>query len=302
MIFRSRAERVGRLSGVTPEEVLLQITLGFMVVLGYLLSDVIEEQAPLRARLLMVDTRLAKVEQERTILREILQPKLEQVERQYRKWRTSPRAKLARERAQAVLAAQEMQLLNSWMRVKADLPLFRLVAFFELGLLETIPADKLTDDARFVALRGEVNRLFRGEAPAKDQKGPLDKEIEDLARRCAETVGLQLPQGPYDPTKLIEDAQQRQAVRIADVQPNVVSWDNYRSLVEEIRTDFAGEKDKVAGIQLDAVKKIGEHMLLKRTAAGRSSSAREVLREVLDEFEDKIGLLEEVRNKLESAR
>jgi len=302
MIFRSRAERVGRLRGVTPEEVLLQITLGFMVVLGYLLSDVIEEQAPLRTRLSLVDARLAKVEQERTILREILRPKLERVEEQYRKWQTSPKAKLARERAQAVLAAQEMQLLNSWMKLKAGLPLFRLVGFFELGLLETIPADELTDDARFVALRNEVNRLFRGEAPAEDQKDPLDREIEDLARRCAETIGLQLPRGPYDPTSLIDDARQREAVRIADVQPNVVSWDNYRAIVDEIRTDFAGEKDKVAGIQLDAVKKIGEHMLLEQAAAGRSSSAREVLREVLDQFEAEIGLLEEVRNKLESAR
>jgi hypothetical protein len=302
MIFRSRAERVGRLSGVTPEEVLLQITLGFMVVLGYLLSDVIEEQAPLRARLLMVDTRLAKVEQERDVMREILLPKLKRVKEQYRSWRESPKAKLARERAQAIRGKQESDLHLSWMREKREVPLFRLVAFFELGLMETIPADKLTGDSRFVELRGEVNRLFRGEASAQDANSPLGREIGDLARRCAARVGLELPPGPYDPTKLIDDEEAREAVRNADVQPNVVSWETYQALVDEIRTDFAGARDKVAGIQLDAVKKIGEYMLLKRTAAGRSPSAREVLREVLDEFEAEIGLLEEVRNKLESAR
>jgi hypothetical protein len=357
MIFRSRSEQPRQAHGVRPEEVLLQITLGFMVILGYLLSDEVSVQEPLRLHLrqtvgknVRLDARLSQTRQERDRiktehaklegehhrlqteherldgehgklegehnklkgehdkLKEDVVRRLERAAREYQALMASPQARLIDERDRALRAAQRIALLNAWLKLRPERPLFRLVTILDHpdGPLTTMGADRLTSNPLFRGLRGEVDRLFRpATRPAAPAAG-LDEEITSCALLCVAAAGLKPPDATTDVPDWVKRTENWKALRFfdgqADAKAGVVSEEDLRVLIGEIRTDFLGQKERIARIQFQAVTTIAEAMTVREAAAGRSANVREVLAELLDELDKEIHLLASVRARLESAR
>jgi len=323
MIFGSRAERVGRLSGISPEEVLLQITLGFMIVLGYLLSNEIEMQAPLRKKLqeversnVALEARLADVDRERLalkakhgFLKKDVQLRLKDVEKLLKEVMRTPQGQLAMEKLQALVQVQKAVLSNSWTRVKGEHKLFESVHVLESGLLTDLPADRLRQNKQFRNLSEEVSRAYLAGPGGSDSPAALEAEAKRLSRLCAEAKGLKVPtqyEGYYDLASAIGDKQLAEAFAFGDdylrIESRTVTAGNYYALKKEIRADLVSEKGKVAGLQFRAVRKIAEAMAEGYVAEGKSVDVRQIWLSVIKQMKKELNLLSGVFRELESVR
>ena len=330
MIFRSRAERVGRLSGISPEEVLLQITLGFMVVLGYLLSNEIEAKALLRKEQEKVEQRLEKVEQRNVTLKRSLvdaksehlalakkhgflkknvQLKLKDVAELYRKLMRTPQGKLAEEMQRALVRDQKAELRLSWAEVKHVHKLFKSVQVLESGLLDDLPADELRKNEQFRNMSKEVSSTYLTGPGGSDSPAALEAKVKRLAELCAEEEGLKVPQqyeGHYDYASAIGDEGLVKAFLSGDdhlrIKSRIVTGRNYYDLKKEIRADLVSEEGKIAGLQFRAVRKIAEDMAEGYVAEEKSVNVRQIWLSVIEQMRKELNLLSGVFRELESVR
>jgi len=268
-------------SHVRPEEVLLQIALGFTVVLGFLLSNEVTQQTAIEQR-------------------------LERAEAVYEDLVGSSRDELIREVDAAVAREERMNLINAWLRVRGERLLFRRVALFEEpnGPIERLTASELLADRMFTELRDEVARVYRPEAGPAGARDVLAEEITECAVRSLEVAGYRPPSLGQMPTEWLRDIRTRQALALlvehARVQRREAHPSNVSHLISEIRTDFQAQRRKAARVQLRLVTKVAEVKLVERTRIGGSIRVRDVLNQVVSEIDQVIRLLPEVRAQLAS--
>ena len=282
MISATEARGAPRRVSVKPEEVLLQITLGFMVVLGYLLSDEVAVRGDLDRR-------------------------LERAESVYADVRSASKDDLVDEATKARNAEERALLLNAWLRVRTKRLLYRRVEVFdESELLAALPADKPASEPLFRQFRDEVDRLFRPRGKTEEQQNALAEEITACAIESIKLAGYRSPPPNIPVPQWVEGTRAKVALEALDSYAQagrkVVSPENVRFLISEIHTDFEGQRRRVGRIQLDLVIRLAEARLAQGVLQGASGEVRDILAQLLNELDEEIRLLPEVRSQLASPR
>jgi hypothetical protein len=268
---------------VGPEEVLLQITLGFMVVLGYLLSDEVGGRGDLGQR-------------------------LERAEAIYAELQSASKNELVEQVTQARNAEERALLLNAWLRTRAERLLYRRVEVFDEsgGMLAALPADKPASDPSFRQLRDEVDRLFRPGRQVEERQNALAEEITVCTLKSIELAGYRSPPSGVPVPQWVAGTKAWVALdaldRHAQAARKVVSPENLRFLISQIHTDFEGQRRKVGRIQLALVMRLAEARLAQGVLQGASGEVREVLVQLLNELDEEVRMLPEVRSQLASPR
>ena len=266
---------------VSPEEVLLQVTLAFTVVLGFLLSDENAFNASLGNR-------------------------LAQAEQVYGELQAASKDTLVEQVDQAVENAERMRLLNAWLGLRSEHLLFRRVQNVEESdnLLASLSPQQLLSEPLFVEMRDEVERLYGSAQQSDEPTARLAEEISSLTGHSIVKAGYRIPQRSGDLPAWLSNTKPVRAMNFLErhgrVQARIASWDNIRFLVDEIHSDFWALRRRVARVQLRAVMRLAEGKAAQEPQPGVSSDARRSLTDLLDEFETVLKLLPEVRQQLES--
>ena len=284
VMFRSRrVDRNHDASSVSPEEVLLQVTLAFTVVLGFLLSDENALNASLGSR-------------------------LAQAEAVYGELQAASKDTLIEQADLAAEHAERMRLLNAWLEIRSQHLLFRRVQIFEEadGPLAVLPYQQLLQDATFVGMRDDIDTLYCDAQQADEPASNLAREIVLLTGQSVAKAGYQVPQRIGELPAWLVDAEPIKAMmfleRHARAQTPLASWDNVRFLLGEIQGDLDALRRKAARVQLRAVMKLAEAKAAQGPTPGFSSDANMSLIELLDEFDAALKLLPEVRQQLAATR
>ena len=270
-------------SGVNPEEVLLQVTLAFTIVLGFLLSD-------------------------QNTFNTSLGQRLAQAEQVYGELQEASKDSLVEQADLAAENAERMRLLNAWLEIRSQHPLFRQVQTLAEteDLWALMSYQQLLSDVTFVAMRDEIDHLY-GEAQQSDEPAAtLAQEIASLAGKSIVEAGYRVPQRAGELPSWLAGANSIKAMsflaRHGRVQAHIASWDNIRFLIDEIQSDFSALRRRAARVQLRAVMKIAEGKVTQAPDPGVSSDAKRALTDLLNEFDTVPKLLPEVRQQLEFAR
>jgi hypothetical protein len=278
-----KTKRSNESGKVTPEEVLLQVTLAFTVILGFLLSD---ENA----------------------FNATLGHKLTQAEQVYGELRTTGKDALVEQADLAAENAERMRLLNAWITIRSQHPLFCQIQILEQenGPLALLSSTQLLSDKAFLAMRDDTNRLFGHGQPSDEPGDNLAQTIALLTGRSVEEAGYHVPQSPGELPGWLNNSEPIKAMgfleRHARVRARIASWENVRFLLDEIHGDFDALRRRAARVQLRAVRKIAESKAAQGPNAGVSADPNRSLVDLLDELDADLKLLPEVRQELQSAR
>lgn len=268
---------------ITPEEVLLQVSLAFTIILGFLLSDE-------SALTIAIGRRLRRAE---AVYGELL---------------GSSKDDLVRETDRAIGLADRMRLLNAWLKVRDVHPLFLRVQEFggPGGLMRHMSPRDLLSNADFMDMRDAIDVFFGGTASSDE---PADELADEIARCVVASVaeaGFGMPDWTDEAPLWLRRAQSRQALELLDghgrAREGVALSENLQFLAEEIQADFVALRGRAARVQLRAVVSISTARMAREITPGVSSDVERALAGLLDELDAHLKLLPEVRQQLESAR
>jgi len=284
-MFRGQTNSGRRPRGesITPEEVLLQVSLAFTIILGFLLSD-------------------------ESAFSSAIGQRLRRAEAVYVELVGSSKVVIIREADRAIGMADRMRLLNAWLKVRAEHPLFLRVQQFggPGGLMKHMSPRDLLSNADFIYMRDRVDMFFGGTASSDE---PADELADEIARCVVKSVaeaGFDMPDWKDEVPLWLRNAQSRKAMELLDnhgrTQAGVASRENLQFLAEEIQSDFVALRRGAARVQLKAVMSMSTARMSQKIAPGVSSDIERALAGLLDELDADLKLLPEVRQQLELAR
>jgi hypothetical protein len=267
------------------DNVLLQIALAFTIILGYLLSDGLSTQENLADR-------LEQSEQEKGRYRGAL----DNISK-------TPAGKNAVRVAVLEEEIQRLKLLSAWNDIKPHRQLRRYLD--SLGNVATIHLARehgyLPDDPRYRELL-EAARVFppnalpdsvsRLEVSSLLQKAwgrvqDFDQRGQEKAVTAATTAAFALlPPAQLDRAELLS------------FNPKVPLQVNLRFVADLIRRDLEEERLQLVMLQLRLVERIALARLSDQPEGTGQSDARQLLRELVSEFKEPLGLLAEVEEQL----
>jgi len=268
---------------ITPEEVLLQVSLAFTIILGFLLSDE-------SAFSIAIGRRLQRAE---AVYGELL---------------GSSKDDLVRETDRAIGLADRMRLLNAWLKVRGAHGLFlRVQEFGGPGdLMKHMSARDLLSNADFIYMRDRIDVLFGKTASSDEPTGDLAGEIARCIVMSVAEAGFDMPDWKDEVPLWLQGTQSRQALELLDghgrARAGVTSSENLQFLAEEIQSDFVALRRGAARVQLKAVMSISTARIAREVTPGVSSDVERALAGLLDELDVDLKLLPEVRQQLESGR
>jgi len=265
--------------GVSPEEVLLQVTLAFTVVLGFLLSDENTFNASLNQR-------------------------LTQAEQVYSQLQNESKITLVEQADAAVEYAEQLKLLNAWLEIRANHPIFLRVQSLEdsNGPLKTLSSKQLISHSMFLQLRNNITFLFRDAQYSDEPADNLAEEIATLTEKCVAKADYKIPEYPDDIPEWLNNTKTFKAMnfleRHSKNQTGIAQWKNIQFLIDEIHDDFFALRRRIARFQLRMVMEIAEEKAMQVSNTGISSDANQSLTIILDELDQSLTLLPEVRKQL----
>ena len=272
-------------NSITPEEILLQITLAFMVFLGYLLSNQVEQQAAITDRIVHVHA----------VVQSIL---------------NADKGDITRELALSNIRNQKLELLKCWEQSKQTNVFFRRVADFRLsgqgreaGPLASIDIDRKVTNEGFQRLCKETTRLFLGDGKENPQ---IDEEVLRCFFHCVHNAGF----NPVRTEAWVPDALKRTALwksfeLIAQTdrsRSKSLAPESQQFIIDTIETDFRVAREGVAAIQTDGALQLAIHRLEKEpvpvSPSVTSLYAPEILKRLFKNADEQLHLLPEVKSSL----
>lgn len=281
----AHSQRAARRSDTEWESVMVQITLAFVIILGYLLS-----QGQVNSRELARE--VASQKKHNSQLTQIIS--------------SFAQTDIGREMEQRVAAQREnrfLRLLNRWLRVKEGQRFFTLVQMFSDAALVQLSEDfhSLPADATFQDLNAEVSRIFPYE---KGTVAPT--ELETLLTQVVAAEG-------GDPQAIRDLEEMRRtnpdALRFYEVQ-GAFAVEEIEALRKQMAGDMSDERAKFVRIQLALIDKIFAARLKKlaqlpldaqppvEVEMGSQDLGRRVLDRILLDLRAEVQLLEEAEEQL----
>lgn len=265
---------------VRVEDLLLQISLAFMILMGFLLSREMLRQGALQELVRRADQQIA--------------------------WfKGSSKSELARKLRLAEEREQKYRLWKAWLELREKHRLFQILVFLEDNAvgIAAIEAHRLTTHPLFETFRDELSRVFLAEPSAgRDRPEPVALEVARLAIVTTAHAGLKLPEPETEIARWLETTAARQLCGFlrthAPFDEEVASRENLLFLAGEIHKDLAAQRQRAGQVQVLAVAKIAEARAADTWTSGAGATARQALRLVLNELDDELRLLPEVRHLL----
>ncbi len=267
------------------DNVLLQITLAFTIILGYLLSEGLAMQAVQSTRLKERDQAIAKHK-----------GALEKLE-------NTSLGEFAVSEAEKAEEIQKLKLLHAWDRLKPQ----RLLRhrLYELQNVDRIrlAADRrfVPDDRSYTELLNEAARVFHA-APAPHTVNP--DEVTRLLIEVWNLAGFdnsQQQQAVAEATRRAFSPQfsadEDDLVEKLNFDPKVPSMKNLGYVATVIRQDLEDERSQLAPLQFRLVKMIAIARLGGEFEP-ENITGPEALRAFVTELKDVLGLLPEVQQQL----
>jgi len=276
MIWRTNKENL-----ISAEEVLLQISLAFLILLGFLLSCETNKK---------------------TALQEVFRD----VDKQIETLAKSSKCDIAAEAHKARISEQKWRLWLAWEnKIKAEHIFFHTLIILEErdSVLGVINGDALRKNHIFNEFRRETLRIFLGHQSDSTLKNPLTTEVRHLVERTLEVAGLAFPHNRSDLDKWLTDPIARKAQAFfrerSPFDMKVASPENLHFIADVIYKDLVEARTRAVKIQVIAVTKIAEAKVLHDDALQNDpSSALQVLEKVVSELDKPLWLLPEVKNLL----
>ena len=220
------------------ESVMVQITLAFVIILGYLVSKGISDSRDLAQQ---ID------QQQKNNSR------LQQIVADFSSSETG------RERIQRIAAQRQLQiqkLLNRWLRIRENRRFHQLVNIYRNAELVPLSDDlqSLPVESSFNELNAEIERIF----PAEKGQVSLE-ELQKLTNEVLTAEGFDI----NAVAELIALAKiSSQAAALYD-DPHTPTWDNVNMLKLQIAGDLNSERSELVQIQYALVEKIAAARLKK---------------------------------------
>ena len=213
------------------ESVMVQITLAFVIILGYLVSKGISDSRGLAQRIAI---------QEQVI-------------------NAFASSETGRERIQRIEAQRQLQiqrLLNRWLRIREERRFYRLVRLYRNAELVQLSDDpkSLPVESSFNELNQEIDRIFPFEkgrvSPDELRKLVNDVVIEEGFDLAAVRVLQDLARDSREAAALYDD-------------PSALTRENVNMLKRQIEEDLTSERSELVPIQYALVQKIAAARLKK---------------------------------------
>lgn len=254
----------------TWENVLLQISLAFTIILGYVISQ--------------NTSRVRSLEGQLEVSAEVV-----------RKLKTTPAGEFAVGQVRAQREGQRVQLLAEWWRLRPERPLYR--ALVRLRDVDRIHLDEqsLPQDATFAALLTEQRRVFPG-----PQGEVSADEVLTLLTAVCRRAGYLKDQPEKRMTEL-RDAARQEVLRDVLFDPHWPDPDNLKAVAHAIRQDLLDERGELRALQHLLVARISLARLGTSPGADGSGNPAEVMRQFLAEVRGPLGLFSEVEKNLLNA-
>jgi len=214
-------------SDIEWESVMVQITLAFVIILGYLISKGVTESQDLAAE-------SARQRQQNQLLEKIVAD--------------FSATEAGEERAQRIAAQREtqaMRLINAWLRIRDERLFRRLVQQYRQAELVPLSDDlkSLPAASSFQELNAEIDRIFLSE------KGDVSRdELDQLVADVLTAEGFD-PEAP-EPEGLAPDVDKQYD------NPRALTLDNLNMLKAHIIGDLTEERRELVQIQYALVERI----------------------------------------------
>ncbi len=267
------------------ESVMVQITLAFVIILGYLLSQGMANSKELAKQVKTQKKQNAQLSQ---IISDFSQ------------------TDAGREREQRIAAQREsnfLRLLNRWLRVRDEQRFHTLAQMYNNATLVELSDElhSLPVDATFQELNAEVERIF------PDEKGAVDSnEVKSLVNQVLTAEGVSL-QGNEDLERLRKE--DPQAFNLLD-PAGYFTPEDIEVLRNQIVGDMGDERKKFVRIQLALIdkifaarlKKLAERPLEDQPAREMKLDGQDLGRRMLDkilvDLRSEVQLLKEAEAEL----
>ncbi len=272
-------------SGTEWESVMVQITLAFVIILGYLISKGIIETQNLAAE-------TAQLRKDRA--------RLNQVVVEFSK------SEAGQERRGRIAAERELQmqrLLNKWLDIRGKRLFCRLVQQYRNAEFIQLSDDlrSLPVESSFNDLNSEIDRIFLS---GTEKVSP--EELQTLMNSVLTAEGFDLSAA----TDLLELGRMSpEAAELYD-DPTTPTWKNLNMLKLQIAGDLAGERKELVQIQYALVEKIADtrrkKLLTLPLETGSDATmdvntpdlGRVILERILSELRDEVRLLPETADRI----
>lgn len=272
-------ERRGKSDFSDTDNVLLQITLAFAIILGYLLSDGLATQVTLAGRAKKSEAALGKILH-------------------------TPLGQGAMQQAKNEIEIQRLKLLNAWGEVRSERPVrHRLTELSDVETIKLCEDDgRLPDDDRYRELLLLATPVFPTTDPREIVSRPevhrlLQKswnQVEDFVKdgqtkavsAAVEGAFSLLPPGESGPAEAIL------------FDPSIPCSANLLSVAGAIRRDLQDERKRLALLQLQVVERVALARLATRQVGSAQSDPRRALHDLVSELSEPLGLLPEVEEQL----
>lgn len=281
----AQGRRQARRSDTEWESVMVQITLAFVIILGYLLSQGMANSKELAKQVKTQKIQNAQLSQ---IISDFSQ------------------TEAGREREQRIAAQREsnfLRLLNRWLRVRDEQRFHTLAQMYSNATLVELSDEmhSLPVDATFQELNAEVKRIFG------DEKGAVNaNEVESLVNQVLTAEGVNLREDDDLERLRKEDPQ---AFNLRD-PAGYFTQDDIAVLRNQIVGDMGDEREKFVRIQLALIdkifaarlKKLAERPLEDQPALEMKLDGqdlgRRMLDKILDDLRSEVQLLKEAEIEL----
>lgn len=195
--------------------------------------------------------------------------------------------------ARALKKAQRLELLNAWLKLRAERPLYQRLQ--QVRDVDVIPLAEesgyFPTGQVFSELGAEIRRVF---LHAETRDGVADAEVKHLLKLTWEKAGFQ---APADESKLQAAAMHALAQDLL-FDPQLPSDDNLNHVADQIRKDLMDERRWVGTIQRQLAERIAEQRKALVFVTARQTDPRRALRELVDELHRALALLPEVEQYL----
>lgn len=281
----AQGRRQARRSDTEWESVMVQITLAFVIILGYLLSQGMANSKELAKQVKTQKIQNAQLSQ---IISDFSQ------------------TEAGREREQRIAAQREsnfLRLLNRWLRVRDEQRFHTLAQMYSNATLVELSDEmhSLPVDATFQELNAEVKRIFG------DEKGAVNaNEVESLVNQVLTAEGVNLREDDDLERLRKEDPQ---AFNLRD-PAGYFTQEDIAVLRNQIVGDMGDEREKFVRIQLALIdkifaarlKKLAERPLEDQPALEMKLDGqdlgRRMLDKILDDLRSEVQLLKEAEIEL----
>jgi hypothetical protein len=290
---RARRDDAGSAGEFRWEQIMVQITFAFVIILGYLLTSRVEETRNLGERMRQQELEAMRQTQRGNLLQGVVE-----------ELRHTELGDAVAGRVAAEKASQLDRLLRVWAELRADRPLYRLLRKFENA--DTIPLaddpDCLPTPESFAQMNREASRVFfvPGEEVAVHEVNGIVIDVIELAgfNPHAESLGL-------DPTLLSEEASD------LHFDKDLPTRETLRTLKLQVVADLEAERTELHRIQCKLVGRIAEARRDKLAAAPLPESipleadsadlGTRMLLSVLQDLQEKMKLLPETIDRIHPA-